>query len=58
MFKIGDRVEYVRSIEWGPSIGDRGEIVDVFPSGAFLVRVDGGKSVYHTLERDIRPLVE
>lgn len=54
MIKIGSRVEYVRSIEWGPSIGDRGEVVDFLSSGAFLVKLDGGKSVYYTHERDVR----
>ena len=56
MIKIGDRVEYVRNIEWGPFVGEQGEVVHVFTDGAFLVRCDGGTGVYHTRRRDVCPI--
>ena len=57
MFKIGDRVKYIRNIEWGPFIGETGEVVHVFTDGAFLVRCDGGTAVYYTQRREVCPII-
>ena len=41
--QIGDKVRYMKSIEWGPSEGDQGEVVHVFSDGrSFHVRLDQG----------------
>lgn len=53
--KIGDRVRYITGIEWGPTVGDMGEVTHVFSDGALLVRVDGGCAVYHTHRGQICP---
>ena len=54
MFKIGDRVKYIKTIEWGPAAGECGEIVDMFPSGSiFGVKPDGSQSIYYTLTSDV-----
>lgn len=53
MVKIGDRVQYIKSIEWGPSAGDAGVVTHIFSDGSFLVRCDGSVAAYCTHRREV-----
>lgn len=54
--QIGDRVRYIRPIEWGPYEGDEGEVVHVFSDGrSFHVRLDQG-GVWFAHRFDIGPV--
>lgn len=54
--KIGDRVRYITSIEWGPSIGNEGVVQHIHSDGAFSVKLDGEKGSYYTRRQDVCPI--
>lgn len=53
MIKIGTHVQYIKSIEWGPVVGDTGVVTHIFSDGTFLVRLDGAPGAYCTHRREV-----
>lgn len=53
MIKLNDRVQYIKSIEWGPAVGDTGVVTHIFSDGTFLVRLDGAPGAYCTHRREV-----
>ena len=53
MIKLNDRVQYTKSIEWGPAVGDTGVVTHIFSDGTFLVRLDGAPGAYCTHRREV-----
>ena len=57
MLKIGDRVEYIQNIEWGPFVGEKGEVIHIYTDGALLIQIDGSTQAYVTHRREVRPII-
>ena len=53
---VGDRVQYITDIEWGPPKGLVGVVTHVYSDGTLLVRPIGELSQYLAKRREIRPI--